>query len=128
MKNKTKIKYVILANSTVNKGEKVALVDRTICKTQWWTNDLDKIMIFDTKELADKTIKSLKFASPFTSKVYNGTSVFIPIAGDDETLRYSKSVSNARSVPFLKRLSVSSLPLMRPRAFTKSCGSATAHS
>ena len=65
-------KYIILANSTVNKGEKVALVDRNICKTQWWTNNLDKIMIFNTKELANKTLKTLKFNNPQIYTLENG--------------------------------------------------------
>ena len=61
------MKYIILANSQIKKGEKVALVDRELHKDIWWTELIEKAKVFDTFEEAQKRLKPLKFNSP---KIY----------------------------------------------------------
>ena len=56
--------YIILSNSRINKGEKLALVDRNKTKNQWWTQDVNKIMIFNSKDAAETQCSKLKFNNP----------------------------------------------------------------
>lgn len=60
--------YIILTDSQKNPGEKVALVDRTKYPNQWWTELIDRAVVFTKKETADIQCSKLKFNNP---KVYN---------------------------------------------------------
>lgn len=56
--------FLILANSRTKPGEMIALVDRTKCKTQWWTETVDKAIVFRLKSAAEVQCRKLKFNKP----------------------------------------------------------------
>ena len=56
--------YIILADSRRNKGEKVALVDRSRFKDQWWTERIEKAMIFKKKSAAEIQRSKLRYNNP----------------------------------------------------------------
>lgn len=64
-------KYVILAESTRFEGQKVALVDRSIHKNQWWTEDINKSLTFSDMESAQKVLSKLRFNNPCIYKYEN---------------------------------------------------------
>lgn len=56
--------YVILTDSRKKQGEKVALVDRAKHKDIWWTEFIEKAMVFETKSAADIQCSKIKFNNP----------------------------------------------------------------
>jgi len=56
--------YIILAKSREKKGEMVALADRIKCKEHWWTENINKAMVFISKDAAQHQCSKLKFNNP----------------------------------------------------------------
>lgn len=56
--------YIILVNSRKKAGEKIALVDRSRFREQWWTENVCKAKVFESKEEADSQCKKIKFNNP----------------------------------------------------------------
>jgi len=56
--------YVILADSRQKTGEKVALVDRSRFRDQWWTENISKAITFTSMDAAKRQLATLKFNNP----------------------------------------------------------------
>lgn len=56
--------YIILAKSRNKQGEMVALVDRKRFKDQWWTENIDKAVVFTSIEQAQIQHSKLKYNNP----------------------------------------------------------------
>lgn len=64
--------YIILADSQKKKGEKVALADRTKCKDIWWTEMIEKVIVFTNKTAADTQCSKIKYNNPKVYTYENG--------------------------------------------------------
>lgn len=56
--------YVILSDSRIKAGEKIALVDRTKHKDQWWTENIEKAIVFRSLDAARIQLSKLKYNNP----------------------------------------------------------------
>lgn len=64
--------YIILSDSRKFEGQKVALVDRGRFKKQWWTEHINKAMIFVKLTAAEIQVKKLGFNNPKVYTLENG--------------------------------------------------------
>lgn len=64
--------YLILAKSRMKQGEMVALVDRTKFKDHFWTENVNKAIVFTSREAAEKACAKLKFNNPKVWDYENG--------------------------------------------------------
>lgn len=56
--------YMILTDSRQNKGEKLAMADRSKTKTQWWTQRPELAMVFESHSAAQIQKAKIRFNNP----------------------------------------------------------------
>lgn len=65
--------YIILTDSRQNKGEKIAMADRSKTKSQWWTQRPELAMVFKNRDAAEAKRATIKFNNPQVWTVEKGS-------------------------------------------------------